>query len=120
MIVWFVAFGVVVDVTADPLDTTYHQTFYINTLGVGTGTEVPVYRESMLSEAGGVMPQNVKVGISATGSKIMSAQGSYYDYLPSVHLQDSSLAAGRAYDLPLGIHLNAIPWVGRTVERQND
>ncbi len=114
LIAGLTAFATAVVVTADPLDTTYRQTFHLNTLGVGTGSEVPIYRESMLSEVGGVMPQNVKVGISATGSKIMSANGGYYDYLPSVHLQDSSLAAGRSYDLPLGTHLNAIPWDDRS------
>jgi hypothetical protein len=95
-------------VQADPLDTMYWQTFHLNTLGARS--DVATYRDSMLSGTGGVMPENVKVGFGAESTSIARAEGGYYDYLPKVFALDESLESGRAFDMPIGLHLNANPW----------
>ncbi|MCF7864049.1 MAG: hypothetical protein K9L89_04605 [Kiritimatiellales bacterium] len=87
----------------------YWKTFHINTIGVGM-SETADYRQLMLANTGGAMPKNVKVGFSAASTKIMKAEGSYYDFLPSVFAIDAGLAAGQANDMPIGFHLNATPW----------
>ncbi len=93
---------------ADPLDTAYWQTFHVNTLGARS--DAATYRDLMLSGTGGTMPKNVKVGFGAESTQIMRAEGGYYDYLPQVFALDESLDAGRAFDMPVGLHLNANPW----------
>ncbi|MCX6895149.1 MAG: Ig domain-containing protein [Verrucomicrobia bacterium] len=95
---------------ADPLDSPYWRSFQINTIGVvGTGGEAE-YRQLMLTNTGGVMPRNVKVGFASGDAGMMRGAGGYYDYLPTVLNLQSSLDKGRATDMPLGIHLNAMPW----------
>ena len=94
---------------ADPLDSPYWRTFQINTIGVGTGGAAE-YRQLVLTNTAGMMPRNVKVGFAANDASLMTASGGYYDYLPSVFNLQSSLDGGRANDLPIGLHLNAMPW----------
>ncbi len=93
----------------DPLDAPYWRTFHISTIGVGTANAAD-YRQSMLSLTDGVMPRNIKVGFAATDAALMAAGGGYYDYLPSVFRLQSSLDWARTNDLPIGVHLNALPW----------
>ncbi|QHI69789.1 hypothetical protein [Tichowtungia aerotolerans] len=95
---------------SDPLDTVYWKTFYINTIGVGTGVASEGYRQSMLTNTGGMMPYNIKAGFGAQAPKIGRAAGGYYDYLPSVSAYRDSLNAGRRTDMTIGTHLNALPW----------
>ncbi len=94
---------------ADPLDSPYWRTFQISTIGVSSGGAAE-YRQLMLTNTAGVMPRNVKVGLAAADAALMAARGGYYDYLPSVYNLQSSLDVGRANDLPIGVHLNAMPW----------
>jgi len=104
-----ILFSLASPAAADPLNTPYWRTFHINTLGVAADGAAS-YRQLMLANTGGVMPRNVKVGFSGSGLSLFSAKGGYYDYLPSTYNLDASLAAARANDLPIGIHLNAMPW----------
>ena len=94
---------------ADPLDSPYWRTFQISTIGAGAGGAAE-YRQLMLTNTAGAMPRNVKVGFAANDASLMAASGGYYDYLPSVFNLQSSLDGGRANDLPIGVHLNAMPW----------
>lgn len=93
----------------DPLDTSYWRTFQLNTIGVGTGGAAE-YRQLLLAETGGIMPRHLKVGFAAADTALMAARGGTYDYLPSVFNLLSSVNGGRAHDLPVGVHLNAMPW----------
>jgi len=93
----------------DPLDTPFWQTFHISTIGVSLG-DTPEYRQLMLAHTGGTMPRNVKVGMGTYDTALMTAAGGIYDYIPSVFNLQWSLDAGRENDLPIGIHLNAMPW----------
>ncbi len=94
---------------ADPLDTVYWKTFQISSIGVRENMHAG-YRQSMLTNTAGVMPKNIKVGFAAVGSDLMAATEAYYDYLPNMHAYQTALDAGRATDMPVGTHLNAIPW----------
>ena len=93
---------------ADPLDTVYWKNFYINMIGVGD--DIPNYQQAMLSNTGGIMPRNVKVGFGPAAPGIGRAKGGYYDYLPTVNAYTEGLAEGRQADMHLGTHLNAMPW----------
>jgi hypothetical protein len=91
------------------LDTVYWKTFHISSIGVRENMH-DGYRQSMLTNTVGVMPKNIKVGFAAVGSELMAATEAYYDYLPNMHAYQTALDAGRATDMPIGTHLNAIPW----------
>ena len=103
---------------ADPLDSPYWRTFQISTIGVGAGGAAE-YRQLMLTNTAGAMPRNVKVGFAANDASVMAASGGYYDYLPSVFNLQSSLDGGRTNDLPIGVHLNAMPW-NDSAQQSND
>ncbi len=93
---------------ADPLDTPYYRTSYINTIGVRD--ETSDYKKSMLSKTGGIMPRNVKIGFATLSPHIGRAHGRYYDYLPPVYTYRDALKSGRQSDMTIGTHLNAMPW----------
>ena len=97
-------------VGADPLDTTYRETFHLNTIGVGIGA-VTEYRGLMLTNTAGVMPRNVQVGVAnPLPANLMKSSDSWYDYLPDVCSIRTNLKIVRTNDLPLAMHLNAMPW----------
>ena len=98
----------VLQLMADPLDTVYWKNFYINMIGVGD--DIPNYQQAMLSNTGGIMPRNVKVGFGPAVQGLGRAKGGYYDYLPTVNAYAEGLEDGRQTDMTLGTHLNAMPW----------
>ena len=104
----------IIPVKADPLDETYHQTFYITTIG-GFNTAAGInnvfdYKSNMLAKVGGIMPKNIKVGYSRSFWPLNQTQGSYYDYLFNQAGADSLIDLAVVSDTPYGSHINGMPW----------
>ena len=100
---------------ADPLDTTYRQTFHLSPLFhpniiPGHINNVFDFRERLLSLTDGVMPTNVKLGTSFGVAPLRSTQGAYYDYIFQQISIKNTFEAAFISDTPLGIHINATPW----------
>jgi hypothetical protein len=111
---------------ADPLDEAAYRTFHLSTIGswdyrAGSVNSVTNYRARMLALTGGVMPKNVKAGISAGVEILQSTHGSYYDYIFATgkHWEFPDYVNGESdyYDqyifpsnIRLGVHVNGMPW----------
>ena len=100
---------------ADPLDTTYRQTFHLSpllhpNLIPGHINNIFDFRERLLTLTDGVMPTNVKLGTSFGVAPLRSTQGAYYDYIFQQISIKNTFEASFVSDTPLGIHINATPW----------
>ncbi len=113
-------------VSADPLGETQRNLFHLAPIGAwdddaGSFNNVADYQARMLSGTGGVKPKNLKLGMSNGLDFLMSTHGAYYDYiyapgrvqnLGTHHLgeADYSMALAQRTDLPMGFHINGMPW----------
>ena len=100
---------------ADPLDETYKDNFYITTIGAfntspGSENNIYDYKSRLLSNNGGVMPKNVKVGFSKSFWPLYLTKGSYYDYTFKQSDPDSWIKLAEESDTFYGSHMNGTPW----------
>ena len=112
-------------VNADPIDETYYKTFYIMTLG-GFNTNpndltnsLYSYRQRMLSQNGGVMPKNLKIGFSGGAWFLVHTENNYYDYIYDTTELGRQVTDSQKSDLPLGFNVNGMPW-GDTADQSVD
>ncbi len=101
--------------TADPINETYRNNFYIMTLGrmntiSGDFNNVFEYRDRMLALTDGIMPTNIKVGFSSGIAFMRATQGEYYNYLFAQNFADPIIETAVASDTPFGGHINGTPW----------
>ena len=100
---------------ADPLDSTYRQTFHLSpliypTLVTGKINNVFDYRNELLEMTSGVMPTNVKLGASFGVDPLQHTTDDYYDYIFAQNYMANGFEACFVSDTPLGTHINATPW----------
>ena len=109
---------------ADPLDETYRETFYITTIGAfntvsNSENNIYDYKSRLLSDNGGVMPKNVKVGYSRSFWTLAVTKGSYYDYIFKQTDPDSLINLAVESDTVYGAHMNGVPW-GDSADQSSD
>ncbi len=120
---------------ADPLDETARNTFHLSPIGVwdqrpGGTNSVVGYRSRMLSLTGGVMPKNVKAGVSSGLEFLQSTHGGYYDYLfsPGKVLDFTTYTVAEidyvtgviiSNDIPFGVHVNGMPWADSAIQSED-
>ncbi len=126
---WSVSFVILsasLPLSADPLDETQRSLFHLAPIGawddvLGSLNNVADYQSRMLSLTGGVKPKNLKLGMSNGLDFLMSSHGAYYDYIYApARVQelgthrlgeaDYSMALAQRADLPMGFHVNGMPW----------
>ncbi len=111
---------------ADPLDETERNRFHLALIGAwddlpGSLNNVAEYKSRMLVTNGGIEPKHLKVGMSNGLDTIMSTQDEYYDFIYSparviplgTHRLgeiDYSMALASRTDVPMGFHVNGMPW----------
>ncbi len=120
---------------ADPLNEAAYRTFHLSTIGSwhynsGPASSAPDYRTRMLALTGGVMPKNVKVGISSGVEILQSTHGSYYDYIFTSGKQwefanyvngesDYYSTKIATNDLCMGFHVNGMPWADSPIQSED-
>ncbi|MEO6184424.1 MAG: hypothetical protein ABIP71_15255, partial [Verrucomicrobiota bacterium] len=120
---------------ADPLGETARNTFHLSPIGAwdqrpGGTNSVVGYRSRMLSLTGGVMPKNVKAGVSTGMEYLQSTHGGYYDYLfsPGKVLDFTTYTVGEidfvtsviiSNDIPFGVHVNGMPWADSAIQSED-
>lgn len=120
---------------ADPVDETAYRTFHLSTIGswdyrAGSVNSVTNYRARMLALTGGVMPKNVKAGISAGVEFLQSTHGGYYDYIFATgkHWEFPDYVNGESdfyaqyifpHDLRVGFHVNGMPWADSAIQSED-
>ncbi|RLD10716.1 MAG: hypothetical protein DRI44_05365 [Chlamydiae bacterium] len=112
-------------VNADPIDETYYKTFYIMTLG-GFNTNpndltnsLYSYRQRMLSQNGGAMPKNLKIGFSGGAWFLLHTENNYYNYIYDNTELGRQMINSQKSNLPIGFNVNGMPW-GDTADQSVD
>ncbi|TAG11405.1 MAG: hypothetical protein EAZ42_00785, partial [Verrucomicrobia bacterium] len=135
---WRVSFACLIaslPLSADPLDETERSHFHLAPIGawddvVGSLNNVADYQSRMLALTSGVKPRNFKLGMSNGLDFLMSSHGAYYDYIyaPARVLElgthrlgeaDYSMALAQRVDLPMGFHVNGMPWADSQDQSQD-